>query len=65
MAKNIYNTKPKEYRRHTSPANLEQAQAAYNEYSKLCTHVRNQSWNKWITKCNNNPNAAEVWIIIK
>ena len=47
------------------PANLEQVQTAYKEYTKLCTHVRNLSWNQWITKCNNNINSAEVWRIIK
>ena len=65
MAKHSYNTKLKEYRRHTSPANLEQVQTAYKEYTKLCTHVRNLSWNQWTTDCNNNINSAEVWIRIK
>ena len=27
--------------------------------------MRNQSWNQWITDCNNNINAAEVWRRIK
>ena len=46
MAKHSYNTKLKEYRRHTSPANLEQVQTSYKEYTNLCTHVRNLSWNQ-------------------
>ena len=61
MAKHIYNTKLKAYRRHTSPTNLEQVQTTYKEYTQLCTHVRNQSWNQWITECNGNINSAEVW----
>ena len=65
MAKNSYNIKLKAYKRHTSPTNLEQVQTAYKEYTQLCTHVRNLSWNQWITKCNNNLNSAEVWRIIK
>ena len=65
MAKHIYNSKLKAYRRHTSPTNLEHVQTAYKEYTKLCTHVRNQSWNQWITDCNNNINSAEVWRRIK
>ena len=65
MAKHSYNTKLKAYRRHTSPANLEQVQTVYKEYTKLCTHVRNISWNQWITKYNNNINSAEVWRRIK
>ena len=65
MTKHSYNTKLKAYRRHTSPANREQVQTAYKEYTKLCTHVRNISWNQWITKCNNNINSVEVWRIIK
>ena len=58
MAKHIYNSKLKTYRRHTSPTKLEQVQTAYKEYTQLCTHVRNQSWNQWITDCIN---SAEVW----
>ena len=27
--------------------------------------MRNQSWNQWITDCNNNINSAEVWRRIK
>ena len=65
MAKHSYNSKLKAYRRHTSPANLEKEQTAYKEYTQLCTHVRNQSWNQWITDCNNNINSAEVWRRIK
>ena len=65
MAKHIYNSKLKAYRRHTSPTNLEHVQTAYKEYTKICTHVRNQSWNQWITDCNNNINSAEVWRRIK
>ena len=65
MANHSYNTKLKEYRRHTSPANLEQVQTEYKEYTKLCTHVRNLSWNQWITDCNNNINSSEVWRRIK
>ena len=65
MAKHIYNSKLKAYRRHTSPTNLEHVQTAYKEYTKLCTHVRNQSWNQWITDCNTNINSAEVWRRIK
>ena len=65
MAKNSYNSKLKAYRRHTSQANLELMQAAYKEFIELCTHVRNQSWNQWITKCNGNINSAEVWRRIK
>ena len=65
MARHSYNTKLKEYRRHTSPANLEQIQTAYKQYTKLCTQVRSLSWNQWITDCNNNINSSEVWIIIK
>ena len=61
MAKHTDNTKLKAYRRHTSPANLEQVQTTYKEYTKLCTHVMNLSWNQWITKCTNNINSAEVW----
>ena len=64
MAKHSYNTKLKAYRRHTSPANLEQVQTAYKEYIKLCTHVRNLFRNQWITKCNN-INSEEVWRRIK
>ena len=65
MAKHCYNTKLKEYRRHTSPANQVQVHTAYKDNTKLCTHVRNQSWNQWITDCNNNINSSEVWIRIK
>ena len=65
MAKHSYNSKLKAYIRHTSPTNLEQVQTAYKEYTQLCTHVRNQSWNQWITDCNNNINSAEVWRRIK
>ena len=65
MVKHSYNTKLKEYRRHISPSNLEQVQAAYKEYTKLCTHVRNLSWNEWITDCNNNINSSEIWRRIK
>ena len=65
MAKHSYNSKLKTYRRHTSPANLDQVQTAYTEYTQLCTHVRNQSWDPRITDCNNNINSAKVWIIIK
>ena len=65
MAKHSYNSKLKEYRRHTWPANLEQVQTEYKEYPKLCTHVRNLSWNQWITDCNNNINSSEVWRRIK
>ena len=65
MAKHCYNTKLKAYRRHTLPANLEQGQTAYKEYTNMCTHVRNLSLNQWITKCNNNINSAEVWRRIK
>ena len=46
MAKHSYNTKLKAYRRHISPTNLEQVQTEYKEYTKLCTHVRNLSWNQ-------------------
>ena len=65
MAKHSYNTKLKAYRQNTSPAYLEQVQTAYKEYTKLCTHVRNLSWNQWITKCNNNINSTEIWRRIK
>ena len=65
IAKHSYNSKLKAYRRHTWPANLEQVQTAYKEYTQLCTHVRNQSWNQWITECNGNINSAEVWRRIK
>ena len=65
MAKHSYNSKLKAYRRHTSQANLELMQAAYKEFIQLCTHVRNQSWNQWITECNDNINSAEVWRRIK
>ena len=65
LAKHIYNTKLRAYRRHTSPANLEQVQTTYKEYTKLWTHVRNLSWNQWITKCNNNINSADIWRRIK
>ena len=65
MAKNSYNSKLKAYRRHTSQANLELMQAAYKEFIELCTHVRNLSWNQWITECNGNINSAEVWRRIK
>ena len=65
MVKHRYNTKLKVHRRHSSPANLEQVQTAYKEYTQLCTHVRNQSWNQWITECNGNINSAEVWRQIK
>ena len=65
MAKHIYNTKLKAYRLHTSPANQEQVQTTCKEYTKLCTHVRNLSWNQWITKCNNSINSADVWRRIK
>ena len=61
MAMHSYNTKLNAYRRHTSPANLEQVHTVFKEYTKLCTHVRNLSWNQWLTKCNNNINSAEVW----
>ena len=64
MAKHTYNTKLKAYRRHTSPANMRQVQTAYTGYTKLCTHVRNLSWNQWITKCNN-INSTVVWRSIK
>ena len=37
------NIKLKECIRYTSPANLEQVQTAYHEYTKLCTHGRNLS----------------------
>ena len=65
MANHSYNTKLKAYRGHTSPANAEHVQTAYKEYTKLCPHVRNLSWNQWITKCNNKINSAEVWRRIK
>ena len=65
MAKHSYNSKLKAYRRHSSQANLERMQAAYKEFIQLCTHVRNQSWNQWITECNGNINSAEVWRRIK
>ena len=39
--------------------------SAYNEYTNLCTHVRNLSWIQWITNCNNNINSSEIWRIIK
>ena len=65
MAKNSYNSKLKAYRRHTSQANLELMQAAYKEFIALCTHVRNLSWNQWITECNGNINSADVWRRIK
>ena len=65
MAKHSYNSKLKAYRRHTSQANLELMQTAYKEFIQLCTHVRNQSWNQWITECNGNINSAEVWRRIK
>ena len=55
----------KAYRRHTSQANLELMQAAYKEFIALCTHVRNLSWNQWITECNGNINSADVWRRIK
>ena len=59
-AKHSYNSKLEEYRRHTLP-NMEKVQTAYKEYTKLCTHMRNLSWNPWINECNNNMNSAEVW----
>ena len=65
MTNHSYNIKLKEYRRYTSPTNLEQVQTSYNEYTKLCTHVRNLSWNRWVTEYNNNINSSEVWRIIK
>ena len=65
MAKNSYNSKLKAYRRNTSQANLELMQAAYKEFIALCTHVRNLSWNQWITECNGNINSADVWRRIK
>ena len=65
MAKHSYNSKLKAYRILSSPANLEQVQTAYKEYTQLCTHVRNQSWNQWITGCNGNIISAEVWRQIK
>ena len=65
MAKHSYNSKLKAYRRHTSQTNLELMQTAYKEFIQLCTHVRNQSWNQWITECNGNINSAEVWRRIK
>ena len=40
-------------------------QNAYKEFIQLCTHVRKQSWNQWITVCNGNLNSAEVWRRIK
>ena len=60
MAKNRYNSKLKAYRRHTSQANLELMQAAYKEFIELCTHVRNLSWNQWITECNGNINSIKL-----
>ena len=65
MDKHSYNSKLKAIRRHTSQANLELMQTAYKEFTQLCTHVRNQSWNQWITECNVNINSAEVWRRIK
>ena len=38
---------------------------AYNEYTKLCIHVSNLSWNQWIIEFNANPNSAGVWRRIK
>ena len=40
-------------------------QTAYTEFTQLCTHVRYESWNQWITECNGNINSAEVWRRIK
>ena len=65
VAKNSYNSKLKAYRRHISQANLELMQAAYKEFIALCTHVRNLSWNQWISECNGNINSADVWRRIK
>ena len=65
MAKCTYNTKLKAFRRLNTPDALKQVQEAYTAYAELCTHVRNNSRNTWITQCNNNPNTAEVWRRIK
>ena len=65
MAKYTYNAKLKAFRRLYTPDTLQQVQVAYKEYADLCTHVRNNSWNTWITYCKNNPNTAEVWRRIK
>ena len=65
MAKRSYNSKLKTYRRRSSPANLEQVHTAYKEYRQLCTHVRNQSWNQWITDSNGNINSTELCRRIK
>ena len=46
MSNHSYNTKLKEYGRHTSPVNLEQVLTEYNEHTKLFTHVRNLSCNQ-------------------
>ena len=46
ITKHSYNSKLKAYRQHTSQANLELMQTAYKEFTQLCTHVRNQSWNQ-------------------
>ena len=65
MAKCTYNAQLKTFRRRNTPETLKQVQEAYKAYTELCTLVRNNSWNAWITECNNNPNTAEVWRRIK
>ena len=42
---------------------IHQVQTTYKEYTKLCTHVRNLSWNERTTDCNNN--SSKVWIKIE
>ena len=65
MTQHSYNTYLEQYRRHTSPDNLDQVQTAYKEYTKLGTHVRNLYWNQQITDCNNSINSSEIWRRIK
>ena len=67
MAKHIYNSKLKTYRRHTSMTNLEQLQTAYKETSITTVHPCKEPIleHQWITDCSNNINSAEVWRIIK
>ena len=68
MAKCTYNAMLKAFRQLNTPDTLKQVQEAYEAYkayTELCTLVRNNSWNAWITECNNNPNMAEVWRRIK
>ena len=61
MAKSTYNTMLKAFMRLNTPNTLQQVQLAYKEYTELCTHARNNSWNTWITECNNNLNTSKVW----